>query len=382
MTDDTLPIRILHLHSSFAAGGKELRAAKLMNAFGPKVRHAVVSGQPGEIGAAEAIAGHIPVAYPSDFPSLTGTPLPGRLHRLAQRMAAYDLVLTYNWGAMDAVLAHTLFAERMGLPALIHHEDGFNLDEAERRLTRRNWYRRIALGRSAALVVPSHTLARIAREEWAQPAARIHRIPNGIATKAFGRKPKPTALPRLIKRTGEKWVGTMAGLRPVKDLPLLVRAFASLSEEWHLVIAGTGPERPAIEDEAERLDILHRVHLPGFVADPAKVMGLFDIFALSSRSEQFPLSVVEAMAAGLPVAAPRVGDVARIVAEPNVPLLAERGDEAGLADALARLAQSEALRTEIGKANRTRAREQFDEAEMAAGYRRLYNRFLPPGQTL
>src|SRR5690606_14357267 len=125
----------------------------------------------------------------------------------------------------------------------------------------------------------------------------------------------------LVKRKGELWVGTLAGLRKVKNLPALVRAFSRLPHEWQLVIAGEGPERAAIVAEAERLGIEDRVHLPGFVADPAKLAGLFDIFALSSTSEQFPISVVEAMAAGLPVASPMVGDVAAMVAEENLDFL-------------------------------------------------------------
>ena len=84
-------------------------------------------------------------------------------------------------------------------------------------------------------------------------------------------------------------------------MALLVAAFAALPPEWHLVICGEGPERQAILTEAEALGIEARVHLPGNV-DPARVVGLFDIFALSSASEQFPLSVVEAMAAGLALA--------------------------------------------------------------------------------
>ncbi len=213
-------------------------------------------------------------------------------------MRGYDLLLSYNWGAMDAVLAHTLYVEAFGLAPLIHHEDGFNEDEARRLKAWRNWYRRIALGRSAALVVPSRRLERIAREVWHQPESRIHRIANGIPTAAYAKKPKLDGLPSLIKRKGELWLGTLAGLRAVKDLPALVRAFAALPTEWQLVILGEGPERAAIESEAQRLGLEHRVHLPGFVADPARVAGLFDIFALSSKSEQFPISLVEAMAAG------------------------------------------------------------------------------------
>lgn len=366
-----MSLRFLHLHSSFDRGGKELRAAQLMNAFGPGIEHVVVSAQPGALGAAEAVDARIPVAYPADFPSLTGRPLPRRLLGLAKAMAGYDLVLTYNWGAMDATMAHTLFSKSLGLPPLVHHEDGFNQDEAERLKPARNWYRRIALGRAAALVVPSQRLEGIAREAWQQPAGKVRRIVNGIDVAAYGRKPKPDALPRLVKHPGELWLGTLAGLRAVKNLPMLVRAFDRLPEPWQLVILGEGPEREAIRAEAQRLQIAHRVHLPGF-ADPAKAIGLFDLYALSSDSEQFPISVVEAMAGGLAVAAPDVGDVAAMVAEENRPYIVPRGDEAALAGAMERLVQDAALRRGIGEANRRRARADYDEKAMIAAYEAVY----------
>ena len=62
-------------------------------------------------------------------------------------MAGYDLICTYNWGAMDAALAHTLFADFYKLPPLVHHEDGFDEDEANGLKASRNLYRRFALGR-------------------------------------------------------------------------------------------------------------------------------------------------------------------------------------------------------------------------------------------
>jgi glycosyltransferase involved in cell wall biosynthesis len=365
-------LRILHLHSSFSAGGKELRCAQLINAFGPKISHSIVSAEPEAMGAARAIDPKARVDYPRDFPSLTGRPLPARLQQLARGMEGYDLVLTYNWGAMDAVMAHTLFAQAYRLPPLVHHEDGFNQDEADRLKRGRNWYRRIALGRAAALIVPSERLERIALEAWQQPRGRVRRIANGIATARYGRKAKLDALPRVIKRKDELWLGTIAGLRAVKNLPRLVRAFASMPEPWQLVILGEGPERDAIRDEALRQDVGHRVHLAGFVADPAAAVGLFDLFALSSDSEQFPISVVEAMAAGLAVAAPAVGDVQAMVAPANAPLITQPGDEAALGATLLRLGEDAGLRRAIGAANQQRARAEYDEAAMIAAYRKVY----------
>ena len=367
------PLRLLHLHSSFHAGGKELRCVQLINAFGAGAVHTIVSAQPDALGAGAGIAKDIAVRFPGDFPALAGRPTPARLQRLARAMQGHDLILTYNWGAMDAVMAHTLFADVFKLAPLVHHEDGFNADEAGGLKRSRNWYRRIALGRISALVVPSRTLERVATEVWHQVPGKVKRIANGIPTARYGSgKPRRDALPRVIKQPGEKWLGTLAGLRPVKNLPRLVRAFAALPEEWHLVIAGEGPEREAIRAEAMRLEVGHRVHLPGFIADPARALGLFDLFALSSDSEQFPLSVVEAMASGLAVAAPAVGDIAEIVAEPNRAFIPRLGDDGGLAAAIETLALDPALRRHVGEANRVRARELYDEGKMVAAYSRVY----------
>ncbi|MEP3420234.1 MAG: glycosyltransferase [Erythrobacter sp.] len=370
MSKGAIP-KVLHCHSTFAAGGKELRAVQLMNAFGAELDHTVISGLPDQMGAQAHIARGIRAHFPDDFPSLTGWPTPGRLVAIAKAMKPYDLVLTYNWGAMDVAMAHRVFGETFGLPPLIHHEDGFNEDEAGELKSSRNWFRRVALESAHALVVPSRTLENIGRNVWKQPPAKVQRISNGIDTAKFAGPPKPGSF-RVVKRDGEHWIGTLAGLRAVKQLPMLVKACAELPNNWHLVILGDGPEKDAIRAAADALDINHRVHLPGAVTDPACLIGLFDIFALSSKSEQFPLSVVEAMAAGLPIVAPDVGDVKAIVSEPNRPFIAVPDDADALGVMLAELVENAPLRTQLGEANRERARAHFDETDMVKAYRALY----------
>ena len=363
--------RILHCHSTFAAGGKEVRAVRLMNAWGPRLAHSIVSAEPEAMAATALIASGVAADTPQDFPAMKGAPTPTRLAALAKALAGYDLVCTYNWGAMDVVMAHRMFADAYRLPPLVHHEDGFNEDEAARLNPRRNLYRRAALGRAAALIVPSSALEAIAREVWNQPAERVRRIPNGIDTAAFAAAPDPAALP-LRKGEGERWVGTLAGLRAVKRLPDLVAAFASLPRHWHLVICGEGPERAAILSAAEAHGIAARVHVPGNI-DPARVVGLFDIFALSSASEQFPLSVVEAMAAGLPVAATDVGDIRDILTPENARFLTPPNDPGSLGESLATLAADPDLRAHLGAANASRARATFDFAAMQADYEAVYS---------
>ena len=363
-----MPVRILHAHSTFSLGGKEARAVRLMNAFGEAAEHTVLSAMPGRLSAREAIAHGIAVRFPEDAPPLAGAPGLPRLFRLARYMKGFDLVLTYNWGAFDAVVAKYLFRG----PPLVHHEDGFNEDEAGRLKTRRNLYRRLGLSAAHRLVVPSHVLETVARTAWAQPARRIERIPNGIPVSRFAKPPAPDAIPGLSKTPGELVIGTLAGLRAVKNLPRLVRAFAAMQSKARLVMVGEGPECERIVAEARRLGVAGRLHLPGFLPDPARYIGLFDIFALSSDSEQFPISLVEAMAAGLPAVATNVGDICGMVAEDNRPLIVEKEDEAAFAAALDALVERPDLRAAIGRANRARAVAYYDEQRMIERYSRLY----------
>ena len=365
-------VRILHLHSSFDLGGKEARSVRLMNHFGAQAEHVVLSAADA-FGARDALDSKIKVAFPgAEAPSLAGMPGMGRYRKLAAYMKKFHLVLSYNWGAMDGVMAHTLLSRSMGLPPLIHHEDGFNDDEIDRLKKRRNWFRTIALQRTHALVVPSKTLENIARTAWHQPLEKIARFPNGIDIAHYNKRPQRGSFPGFIKREGEIVVGTVAGLRAVKNIPRLVRAVAAAGPNVRLAIAGEGPERAAIMAEATRLNIADRVMMPGFLRDPARFIRLFDIFALSSDSEQYPISLVEAMASELPVVSTDVGDVRNIVSAENLPFIIKRDHEAGLADAIRTLANDAVLRKKLGDANRHLATSQYDEVTMLARYRQLY----------
>jgi glycosyltransferase involved in cell wall biosynthesis len=362
------PVRILHAHSTFDLGGKEARAVRLMNAFGAAAEHAVLTSVPGATSARAAIDHEVRVDFPADAPPLAGRPGLGRLFRLSRYMKAFDLVLTYNWGAFDAVMARHLF----GGPPLVHHEDGFNEDEAVELKTARNLYRRLGLSAAWRLVVPSERLEAIARSAWGQGPERVSRIPNGIRTGAYAAAPSEE-IPGLEAAAGAIMIGTVAGLRPVKNLPRLVRAFAAMhAKQARLVIVGSGPESERIAAEARAHGVADRVHLPGFLADPARWIGRFDIFALSSDSEQFPISLVEAMAAGLPAVATAVGDVLHMVSADNRPLIVEREDEAALTAALDSLAERPDLRRAIGRANRQKAAADYDETRMIAAYARIY----------
>ena len=366
------PPRLLHVHGSFSLGGKEARAVRLMNLWGDRAQHVIVSAAPQAMSARAAIDPSVPVSFP-ESPPLTGRPSPMRFRALGRFLSGFDLVLTYNWGAMDAVMAHRFCSPFLRMPPLIHHEDGFNKEEAERLKTERNLYRRLALQRARAVVVPSIRLDGIARTIWKQPASKVHLIRNGIDVARYAQPVAADAIPGLLRSPGKLLVGTLAGLRPVKNIPRLIRAVAPHRDRLQLVIVGDGPERDSILAEAERHG-LDDICMPGFLANPWHFLGALDIFALSSDSEQFPISLVEAMAAGLPVASMNVGDVAQMIAPENQSFIVP--DEAALSAALKDLADSAELRARLGEANRHRAQRDFNEAAMVDAYADLYGQAL------
>lgn len=371
-----LPPRILHVHSGFNLGGKEARAVRLMNLWGDRAHHSVISADHNAMSARAVIAANVACDFPTEAaPSLHGLPGLRRYGRWARFMKSFDLVLSYNWGAMDAVMAHRIYSSFTSLPPLIHHEDGFNEDETERLKPKRNHFRRLALARAHALVVPSQQLQDIAFSAWRQPTGRVHRIANGIDVDAYATRPEADAIPGFGRREGTIVIGTLAGLRAIKNLPLLVRAVAPLGPRAQLVIVGEGPERSAIEAQAKSLGF-KGLCLPGFCALPWKYVGLFDIFALSSDSEQFPISLVEAMAAALPVVATDVGDIAEMVAEENRPFVVAKDNESALTAAFFRFAGDETLRKRLGMANRRKAAAAFRESDMVAHYAALYERAM------
>ena len=128
-------------------------------------------------------------------------------------------------------------------------------------------------------------------------------------------------------RDGVPVIGTVAALREEKDLGRLIRAFAITSSQTpaRLVIVGDGPERAGLEQLVARLDVGDRVSFTGHRDDTPSLYSGFDLFALTSDTEQMPMSVIEAMASGLPVVSTDVGDVRAMLAPENAGFIGRAG---------------------------------------------------------
>lgn len=356
---------LLHVFPSFAVGGAQMRFVTLANAFGDRYRHTVLALD-GDYACAQRLAGELSVRYMSiDAPKQATLGNVVRFRRRLRELAP-DVLITYNWGAIEWAMANIPPIARH-----IHIEDGFGPEERSAQLRRRVLTRHLVLRRST-VVLPSRNLWRIATETWRLNPRRVHYVPNGIDLQRFARAGHMT--------TDTVMIGTVAGLRAEKNISRLLHAFRRISdiEAARLRIVGDGPERGALRDLAEQLGLAGQIEFIGQVDDPSPFYHLFDIFALSSDTEQMPLSVLEAMASGLPIASTDVGDVATMVANENRPFITPL-DPGLLAEAITTLARDPALRARVGAANQLKAKTDFDQDAMIVAYAALFDADMPAG---
>jgi glycosyltransferase involved in cell wall biosynthesis len=357
---------LLHVFASFGYGGVPIRICDVINGLPPGFRHTVVALD-GCFDAGRRLA---PDALVSFRPLIL--PKYNLLRSLVQvrdlvREESPDLLLTYNWGAIEPALANRFF----GACDHIHFESGFGVEEGDGQLWRRNLFRRLALAQARKVVVPSMTLMKIAAEAWSVPTPRLLQIPNGVDFLRYSSEPGKRDNSLTVAKGPEIIViGTVAPLRPEKNVARLLRAFAGLPERHRcaLVIAGDGVEMQRLRKLAAELGTAEQTSFLGHVDDVPAVLRGIDIFALSSDTEQMPNSLLQAMAAGRPVAAVDVGDVARIVAPANRPLVVPRDEEGALTAALAVLVGDAARRREVGRLNQERIKMHYSLDGMIAAY--------------
>jgi glycosyltransferase involved in cell wall biosynthesis len=289
---------------------------------------------------------------------------PGMVMRLARlfRERAFDVVHTHN--ARPLVYA-PLAAKLAGVPRVIHtrHGRGYGLTRRQMALTN------LAARWTDEFVCVSWDSVRLSRQ--AGMAARpVHKIWNGVDTARFTYSGPCPGGPAVV----------VARLCPEKDLETLLRATAQVVAEhpaFHLEVAGDGPCRPELQQLAVNLRIDKHVHFLGQVKDIPGLLARAGLFVLSSVTEGLSLTLLEAMATGLPVVATRVGGNPEVVANGETGLLVPARDPHTLAEAMLQVARDEELQREMGREGRERVERYFDVHHMVAGYERLYRHSAP-----
>lgn len=241
---------------------------------------------------------------------------------------------------------------------------------------------RFAISRSTAILANSRAVAEAVTRTTATAKGRVWTITNFVDEQAFG---APDDQER--RRIREAWkapadavvIGCVARFDPVKDHVGLLRAFALVRARQpsaYLVLVGDGQTRPALEAAVGELALENCVHFAGEQRRGTNLHRGFDISVLSSRSEGFPNSLVEAMAAGNPVVATAVGGNVDAVVSGETGLLVAPGRVDELASALLRLAGDPDLRAAFGRAGERRAREAFHSSRVVPALEDMYDRLL------
>lgn len=362
------PRKLFHVFSTLNVGGPQVRFATLANKFGPEFEH-ILFAMDRHYESTKLLHADTPNEI-QDLSFEKGSTARNffKFRRFLTSLRP-DILITYNWGAIEWALANIF----RSCPH-IHVVDGFGPEEADRQLTRRVLFRRLVLSRNTKIIVPSKTLYKITTETWRLKPEAVTYIPNGIDCSRFGESKDPNLAQQYGLNANTLVIGTVAALRPEKNLQRLLSAFQEIPDTLpvRLMIVGDGPERGALETSAKRLGIDERVIFTGYIPDPAAHLTLFDIFALSSDTEQMPISILEAMSAELPIAGVDVGDVKHMVSDVNRPLITARNEES-LCEALSRLVANSDLRASIGQANRLHVQAVYNEDDMVKAYARIFS---------
>jgi glycosyltransferase involved in cell wall biosynthesis len=356
--------------SGLGTGGSELQFSQLV--VGLRDRGwsvSVVSLQPGGCYRATLEDGGVPVTV-AEVGRLCSPRDLERLRRAVERCRP-DLVHTQAfranlWGRLAAVslrlpVIASIRATYSYLPALYY--------PVERWLSRR----------TSAVVTPSVATARHLVTAVGLSAGRVVTIPNGVDTDLFTPARDGSGFRSAWGLAGRLVVLAPGRLAPQKDPALLLGAFRRLVErhpDAALVFAGTGPLERTMREQAGPLGRAVR-----FVGElerrsMADAVAAADVICLASRFEGSPNVLLEAMAAGRPVAATAVDGVPEIVSDRVEGLLAPPGDESALAGALLCLAGSPELRRRLGHAGRSRAVAEHSIQANVASHCRLYRAVL------
>ena len=225
-----------------------------------------------------------------------------------------ELLMTYNWGATDAIWLGRL----AGISNFIHSEHGFNVDESISMARRRDLIRFIVYRLVSKVIVVSHDLEDLLHKRFWLSEMLVRRIPNGVDTSYYS--PDSDRRQQMRQSLGyqesDLVIGFSGRLDPIKNVDLLLDIFQSSNPQdypFRLLVVGDGPDRVRLEGLCQTAGVDPYVRFVGQQTEVLPYLRAMDVFLLTSLREQMPLTVLEAMAVGIPVIATRVGELPYII---------------------------------------------------------------------
>jgi L-malate glycosyltransferase len=365
---------ICHLLHALHVGGAEVLAARLARQLSAAYDFSFVClDELGSLGE-ELRAEGFPVHVLGRKAGLDWS-CPWRLAKLLRRHGV-DLVHAHNYTPfLYALAAHCLYRRS----PVLFTEHGRHYPDYPRR--KRIMANRLLLRRGDRIVGVGEAVRQALIQNEGMAAGRVQVIYNGIDLTPFadGQASRLQARQAMGVGPNDLVLMQVARLDYLKDHATAIRTLARVIErcpEARLVLVGEGPQLGPIQELCRQHRVAPNVHMLGLRKDVGWLLSGADLFLLTSISEGIPLTVIEAMAAGLPVVATQVGGIPEVVEDNKTGLLADSGDDTALAERILRLARDPALRHQLGALGRARALAMFSERQMHAQYARSYQEML------
>jgi glycosyltransferase involved in cell wall biosynthesis len=294
--------------------------------------------------------------------------------------------LVQLWSALgelkpDVVCAHTAKAGSLGRAAAwLHHIPSVFTPHGWSMFDRNTlqskpllcWAEYLAGRLGSRVINVCESERALAQQAGVCAAGMLEVVHNGIAEIPLPRLRPVDAQPPLMVM--------VARFAAQKDHSTLLQALSDLlSMDWHLFLVGTGDQERRVAAQVNALGLRKRVRIIGPETNVARLLMQAQIFVLSTHFEALPISILEAMRAGLPVVATNVGGIPEAVRHEETGLLVGHGDVAALRDTLARVIAGPALRLALGSAGRSLWADQFTASTMAARTVEVYKRALAQG---
>jgi L-malate glycosyltransferase len=298
-----------------------------------------------------------------------------RLARFLRR-SRIDLIHAHQYTPFFYALTARLLYHR---PPILFMEHGRHFPDFPRR--KRILFNRLLLERRDRVVGVGEAVRQaLIHNEGIRPQ-RVSVIYNGIDLAKYSRPclDRVGVRKELNLDVNDFVIIQVARMDYLKDHATALRTLRRLADRnarVRLVLVGDGPELEKVQELAKQLDLVPITRFLGTRKDVDRLLPAADLFLLTSISEGIPLTVIEAMAAGLPVVATNVGGMAEVVEEGKTGFLAPAGDDATLADRIHHILNNSDLRMKMGQAGKSRAYQVFSQEQMVAGYVRLFHEQL------
>lgn len=297
---------VLHVVPSFGLGGMEKVICSIMRQTTEKYQHTLLA-----LNGVEDALQWLPVR-------ITSIPFQKSVHNFVFLKELYhalqntqtDFLMTYNWGATDAIWLGRL----AGIKKIVHSEHGFNIDEAQFTSKKRDIIRFFLYHIASKIVVVSQSLKTMMQTKYYLSNSKLAFIPNGLNLHHYyiNEENRGKFRKDMKLNTTDFVLGFLGRLDPVKNLDLMLEIFEfclQKDSDFKFLFIGDGPERTRLEQRCYQKNIQNYVIFVGKKDNIVPYLSCVDMLLLTSFREQMPMSILESMAMGIPVLATKVGDI-------------------------------------------------------------------------